>query len=698
MQAHFSRLARRLPLVVLATAVVGLAGAGVASAATYTVNTTTDSTTCSSSSCSLRGAVIAADGAGGSSTIDVPAGLYKLTIAATSADDPSNGDLDINNGASVTIVGAGSDSTTLSGNNIDRLFSVQSGASLTLSKMTVRGGQPSSSSSGSRDGGAIYTDGGLTTTGDVVFQDNTAPSGDYGGAIYADTDSTVSLTGATFENNGAYYGGGIYDNSNHLMSISKSSFSSDNTGDDYGGAIATFGGTTGGLNITSSTFTANSADDGGAIYWESNTSVTVTHSTFNGNGMEYGGAIFDDGSSSMTLDYDSFLNNTAYEGGALYLDATSTTVYTLDHDQFKGNSGTDDIGGAIVWYEGSLTSSDSTYQDNNSYYGGVLYAESGGSLTLINDTLSHNGGTGNEGGALYVETTTPASLINDTITKNSAESGYGGGIYGTADLTKAGYVGTGTPGIENTVIADNNGGDCDAQFTSLFDLGHNMDSDGSCFSTSVQSSDKPNTEPNLGNPADNGGPLVGNTTDGSAMTILTDAETKASPTVNAGTNTNCPSTDERGVTRPQGGVCDIGAFELGTATLKVKKSAPASVRIHKKFTYTIKVTNSGSDNSNSTKLVDKIPSSETLKHVIAPHGATCSHTGRTVTCQLGRLTSGSSRTVKIEVSANKTGKIKNTATATNAEGSKASGHVTTKVKSAVVKAKKKKKTSPTFTG
>ncbi len=698
MQAVFSRLSRRLPLALLASTVVGLAGAGVASAATFTVNTKTDSTSCSSSSCSLRGAVIAADTAGGSSTINVPAGLYKLTIPASSADDPSNGDLDINNNANVTIVGAGSDSTTLSGNNVDRLFSVQAGASLTLSGTTLRGGQPSSSSSGSQDGGAVYTDGGLTTTSDVVFQDNTAPSGEYGGAIYADTASTVSLTGATFENNGAYYGGAIFDSSNNLMSISKSSFSSDSTGDEYGGAISSsFDDSTGGLDVDSSTFTSNNAYYGGAIYWEASSAVSVTHSTFNANSNSYGGAIYDDESSSMTLDYDSFLDNSSYEGGALYLDASSTTAYTLDHDLFKGNSGSDDVGGAIVWYEGTLSSSDSTYEDNNSYYGGAIYAESGDSLTLINDTLSHNGGTDNEGGALDVESTTPASLINDTITKNSAESGYGGGIELNEDLTTAGYTGSGTPGIENTVIADNNGGDCEAVFSSPFDLGHNMDSDGSCFSTSTQSSDKPNTEPNLGNPANNGGPLVGNQTDGSAVTIPTDAETSASPTVNAGTNTGCPSTDERGVTRPQGGICDIGAFEFAAAKLKVKKTAPKSVLIHKAFTYKIKVLNSGPGFSTSTTLVDKIPSSETLKRVSAPSGVTCSHSGRTVTCALGDLNSGSSKTVKIVVSAKKTGKIKNTATAKNAQGSSASGHATTKVHAAKVKAKRKKKTAPAFT-
>lgn len=48
----------------------------------------------------LRAAVQAADNTGGASTITLPAGVYKLTIPSTAANDPSNGDLDINQTAS----------------------------------------------------------------------------------------------------------------------------------------------------------------------------------------------------------------------------------------------------------------------------------------------------------------------------------------------------------------------------------------------------------------------------------------------------------------------------------------------------------------------------------------------------------------------------------------------------------------------
>jgi hypothetical protein len=35
-----------------------------------------------------------------------------------------------------------------------------------------------------------------------------------------------------------------------------------------------------------------------------------------------------------------------------------------------------------------------------------------------------------------------------------------------------------------------------------------------------------------------------------------------SPAIDKGTNAGCPSTDQRGVPRPQHNICDIGAYEF----------------------------------------------------------------------------------------------------------------------------------------
>src|SRR3954464_5901747 len=106
-----------------ALAVLGLALApGIARAAEFAVDSPTDAVDadvgdgkCVSVSenggCTLRAAVQEADAAGAASTIVIPAGRYKLTIAAvpeagSAADrDAGNGDLVIN--ADVTLRGAG---------------------------------------------------------------------------------------------------------------------------------------------------------------------------------------------------------------------------------------------------------------------------------------------------------------------------------------------------------------------------------------------------------------------------------------------------------------------------------------------------------------------------------------------------------------------------------------------------------------
>jgi hypothetical protein len=63
------------------------------------------------------------------------------------------------------------------------------------------------------------------------------------------------------------------------------------------------------------------------------------------------------------------------------------------------------------------------------------------------------------------------------------------------------------------------------------------------------SSDMINTEPLLGPLQNNGGPT------------MTSALLSNSPAINTADNAACPPTDQRGVPRPQGPACDIGAYE-----------------------------------------------------------------------------------------------------------------------------------------
>jgi hypothetical protein len=84
--------------------------------------------------------------------------------------------------------------------------------------------------------------------------------------------------------------------------------------------------------------------------------------------------------------------------------------------------------------------------------------------------------------------------------------------------------------------------------------GYNLDGGSSCNFN--KTGDIENRNPMLRSLADNGGPVE-------TMALVEPAGGVAgSPAINAGTNVNCPDTDARGVVRPQGGRCDIGAYEV----------------------------------------------------------------------------------------------------------------------------------------
>lgn len=78
--------------------------------------------------------------------------------------------------------------------------------------------------------------------------------------------------------------------------------------------------------------------------------------------------------------------------------------------------------------------------------------------------------------------------------------------------------------------------------------GNNLDSENSCGFN--QPTDQTNINPFLGPLQNNGG------------TTSTRAITCTSPAYNTGTNTGAPATDQRGITRPQNDITDIGAYEV----------------------------------------------------------------------------------------------------------------------------------------
>ena len=176
---------------------------------------------------------------------------------------------------------------------------------------------------------------------------------------------------------------------------------------------------------------------------------------------------------------------------------------------------------------------------------------------MRNSTFSGNsvsatgGGIGNIGGTLTV--------THSTFSGNSASEG--GGIYNGVDPDTE-TIGTLT--LANTILANSpSGGDCVNNGGTLTPAGVNLVEDGSC-GASTDPTHFLTGDPQLGPLAPNGGPTQ------------THALLVGSPAIDAADNSFCLDTDQRGVARPQGTACDIGAYERDVG-MQLTALSPAKV-------------------------------------------------------------------------------------------------------------------------
>src|SRR5438093_620514 len=157
------------------------------------------------------------------------------------------------------------------------------------------------------------------------------------------------------------------------------------------------------------------------------------------------------------------------------------------------------------------------------------------------------------GGGILLDNTSTLMVTNSTISGNS--SGGGGGIANDASLR-----------LTNDIIANSNGGNCyltGGVGQNATSDGHNLSDDYSCSTFFTQVGDLNNIPAGLdpNGLQDNGG--LTKTIALLPTTPAVDA-IPVSPTnyCTLADGTTPVTTDQRGVTRPQGPACDIGAFEL----------------------------------------------------------------------------------------------------------------------------------------
>ncbi len=216
-------------------------------------------------------------------------------------------------------------------------------------------------------------------------------------------------------------------------------------------------------------------------------------------------------------------------GGGIYVDRLDGILtVTITNSTVSGNRASNDGGGIYVDVDTIATITNSTVLGNIADNGGGIYTK-GRQLILTNSTVSGNI-AGDDGGGVHVDSGT--TLINSTMSGNHAIRN-GGGIY----VNRFRLLRLFSSAIANSSIEDCSGlGIIIADSNSIIE-------DGSCGTSAMA------VDPMLGPLTDNGGPTQ------------THALMAGSPAINAGNNSSCPATDQRGFTRTDG-ACDIGAFEL----------------------------------------------------------------------------------------------------------------------------------------
>lgn len=458
-------------------------------------------------------------------TIVVPAGTYTL----------ASGELQ-NTGRSLTIAGAGAAVTIIRAEDKSRVFGLtgtKPAPTVKITGVTIREGEVSAATA---DGGGISATGVDLVLEQVLVTDN-----------HADADGAPSTKG------GEAKGGGVYVHEGTLQ-LSASSIS--------GNVASAVGGTEEHAGVAT----------GGGVFTEGGP-FTISASSFDEDEADARGGQASPGSSKQF--------GGIAEGGGLFAvlsegEGASVSSVEADSDTATasagpgGGGGISDGGGVFSVIDGPpLTVSAATMSGDRALAvgggivnGGAMFVNSNGAGYLIDDAtivgnlISSEPGGIAEGGGLFAGANNETStLANDTLDGNTAEgAGKGGDLLADPKVQ-----------VANTIVA---GGSASAETQNCYgeptSLGHNIDSLDQCAFHAA--GDLKNTEPLLGPLQLNGG------------LVQTQALRPGSPAIDAGAQGPCPAFDARGVKRPQGAACDIGAFELAPPSVTTAPASAVGVR------------------------------------------------------------------------------------------------------------------------
>jgi len=357
-----------------------------------------------------------------------------------------------------------------------------------------------------------------------------------------------------------------------------------------------------GLVITESTIQGNYAQNGGGgIFVEGDADLTVQRTTISDNdgegGFPGGGGIYAGPKANVTLLEAAISDNKALFGGGIYVDSatvqiTNSTVAGNSTYEPAGEDSTcqgggiftTDTGGvsATVTLEKSTISNNSTCGNVDASGGGIA-AFGSSSVALSNSTVSGNEATKSGGGMfLFNElVSTVATLVNTTVSGNTAPAGAG--------LAMAKNTGGGSLSVSlaNTLVASNNGGDCQTNDPAVVTATSSLvgDAASACGLTNSNGNliGVAPADVAIQSLADNGCDVPAGNPLGPSQyfsCVKTHALLAESQAVDAADAAQSPARDQRGVARPQRRGFDIGSFELRSETRPPQpKQIPAATML-----------------------------------------------------------------------------------------------------------------------
>ena len=414
------------------------------------------------------------------------------------------------------------------------------GVNLLLTNSLVEGNQTTTgATSGELGGGLLFSQTGSSVIRDTIINNNIANTN--GGGLYVADYHQLLIENSTLSNNDASnYGGAIDSNSSNATISLTDGLLAGNTSMFGGGGIS--------LNATSlfidgTRFENNETGGwGGAINIFSAdvsnpTEVRVSDAMFVDNraASGQGGAIATDG--NLTVSESQFDNNQAQEGGAIALQSNGTS--SIDRSTFYSNDATGDGGAIRLDGAHNLTLSNSTLYENTAQREGGAVRITGvalGSSTFVNSTFASNSANG-DGGGFSTSSDGTVTIDSSTIANNTSAD-RAGGIY--IEPSKR-------PIIRRSIIAGNSARVNQDIRNNFISGGYNLIQDRSVTSGFIASDLPDETDPLLGELADNGGGLL-------TMALL-----PGSPAIDAGGPVAAAEFDQRGVANF--GFKDIGAYE-----------------------------------------------------------------------------------------------------------------------------------------